>query len=694
MKLKLLPKMLLCLLLPTILGLIILTWVSSVNSEKALTHQMRNQFTALADVSARELDNILELLQNVTGSLGYDTNVIQFIEMSGNLDSYDQVAITEMQKLILTLLQDTTAQFPRIAGMSITDKKGITLSHTNQKRIGENAAARCKAVNTAISMGKNGSDVRKLVITGGFGFVISYPVRVNNVLIGTITSYIDLPTIYASTLGKVDLAETFNGYIYNSEGILILGQDEKRLGKDESHLEWVQEILRNKSGEISYFFEGGKTLAFYSSVTSVDGILVIEAQESEIMQEIKSVTKSIVLIAAILLFILATVIFFTSYNLAKILSKSSTLAQYVAAGNLKITDEQKTFIENTKKSGDELSDLVDGMDIMITNLALKVNESEETTAVAEKAVIEADKAKEIANKAAHQAGLARREGLLDAAQQLEAIVVIIASASEELAAQIEQSLRGAEEQAARVLETATAMEEMNSTVLEVARNAGTSADIAENTRAQATEGSGITDKCKIAMAYVREDSLLLKENMQTLFAHSQSISAVMGVISDIADQTNLLALNAAIEAARAGEYGRGFAVVADEVRKLAEKTIASTTDVAVAITAIQKSTDISVKQVDDSVQRIEDATLLTDASGEALQGILALANENADGVRAIATASEEQSVTSDAIANSIGQVNIIANETKLAMTEANKAIAELAKQAHSLSSLIENLKNS
>ncbi len=284
-------------------------------------------------------------------------------------------------------------------------------------------------------------------------------------------------------------------------------------------------------------------------------------------------------------------------------------------------------------------------------------------------------------------------GRHEAAGQLETIVDSIASISQELTKQIDVSAQGAERAAIRMTETATAMDEMNGTVLEVARNSNNSAELAEATKQKANEGSQIIKETEETMVRLRDESLAIRVSMGELAQHAQSINTVMGVISDIADQTNLLALNAAIEAARAGEAGRGFAVVADEVRKLAEKTMTSTTDVSSAITAIQQSTEVNVRQIDTTVKSIEEAAGLAITSGESLSGILAMAEESADGIRAIATASEEQSATSDEIAQSVADVSSIVNDTTHAMGEAAHAVNALSDQSHKLSSLIKELKS-
>jgi len=378
-----------------------------------------------------------------------------------------------------------------------------------------------------------------------------------------------------------------------------------------------------------------------------------------------------------------------SWALARLITgplrKSVDFAGMVAAGNLDRT------LDICQK--DEVGRLADALNSMVGTLSQRIRDAAAATEEAQRRQAEATRAMSEAEKARKEAEQAKRQGMLDAAARLESVVAGVSKASEELANQVRQASLGAQEQAARISETATAMEEMNSTVLEVARNAGTTAEASNQARDKAAAGSSEVQKVVAGMATINSGAEELRAEMEDLSRKAESIGAILNVISDIADQTNLLALNAAIEAARAGEAGRGFAVVADEVRKLAEKTMRATAQVGQAIRGIQDGTAKNMAKVENTVRMVDDVTALANNSGMALSEIVSLVDSESDQIRAIATASEEQSATSEEINRSIEEVSRIASETASAMQASDEVVLNLGQQAQELDNLIREMKS-
>ena len=381
----------------------------------------------------------------------------------------------------------------------------------------------------------------------------------------------------------------------------------------------------------------------------------------------------------------ALVAFALAQSIAVPVNKLVTAAVSISNGDLSATSglDQK----------DEIGVLDGAIKAMVAALIAKMGEADEQAKIAHHETEKAQQATLEAQAAKEQAERAKTEGMHQAARQLEGVVQIVSSASEELSAQVEQSSRGADEQSARVRETATAMEEMNATVLEVARNAQQAADLSQQAKQQALEGSQIVNEAVKGIESVHTQSTAIKQDMDALGKQAENIGQIMGVIADIADQTNLLALNAAIEAARAGDAGRGFAVVADEVRKLAEKTMTATQEVGQAITGIQQGTKKNIHNVEQIAASIEAATSLSVRSGESLKQILEFVHMVNDQVQSIATASEQQSAASEEINHSVEQVANISAETAQAMEQAASAVTELAQQSQALQRLITEMKS-
>lgn len=282
--------------------------------------------------------------------------------------------------------------------------------------------------------------------------------------------------------------------------------------------------------------------------------------------------------------------------------------------------------------------------------------------------------------------------ILQVAQNTVQVVDDAQKISEVLAGQIARADQATEETAGRMRNTAAAMDEMNTAVLEVAKNASDAAISTEDMRSKANEGSTVVARMVSGMNGVQKNALNLSTDMQHLNELTQGITKILVVISDIADQTNLLALNAAIEAARAGDAGRGFAVVADEVRKLAEKTMTATTEVSAVITNIQNDTTRNVDNVHSAVRAIEEVTALATASGNTLEEIVSLARQAADMVRAIATASEQQSASSAQVSDSVAVVSDATAQIATAMNEANHGMEGLEQQMEKVLHLVQQLK--
>ncbi|MDP5239210.1 TRAP transporter substrate-binding protein DctP [Uliginosibacterium sp. 31-16] len=166
--------------------------------------------------------------------------------------------------------------------------------------------------------------------------------------------------------------------------------------------------------------------------------------------------------------------------------------------------------------------------------------------------------------------------------------------------------------------------------------------------------------------------------IKTLRADCDSISAMAGIIHEIADQTNLLALNAAIEAARAGEQGRGFAVVADEVRKLAERTTKSTQDISALVVRMQDSARSAVDSMSATEEAVSHGVVNAKQAGDSIERIKEGSAAAAGVVEEIAGAIREQQTASTEIAKNIEQIAQMSEQNSAAAGASATAVSRIS----------------
>jgi methyl-accepting chemotaxis protein len=226
---------------------------------------------------------------------------------------------------------------------------------------------------------------------------------------------------------------------------------------------------------------------------------------------------------------------------------------------------------------------------------------------------------------------------------------VVAAAGEEMSSNMNSVAAATEEAATNLNMVAVAAEQMIATINEIAQNSEKANNITDDAVVQTQSASGKVDE---------------------LGSAANEIGKVVETITEISEQVNLLALNATIEAARAGEAGRGFAVVANEIKDLAKQTAEATLEIKEKIGAIQGSTDATVTEIGQ---------------------ILKVINDVNDIVSTIATAVEEQSVTTKEIAENVvqasqgiqgvnenvAQSSIVAGDIAKDIAEVNQASGEI-----------------
>lgn len=146
-------------------------------------------------------------------------------------------------------------------------------------------------------------------------------------------------------------------------------------------------------------------------------------------------------------------------------------------------------------------------------------------------------------------------------------------------------------------------------------------------------------------------------SMDEINEQTQAIADAITIIDQIAFQTNILSLNAAVEAATAGEAGRGFAVVAQEVRNLASRSAEAAKEIKDLVESATEKTNKG-KNIADNM--ISGYTKLN-------QSI----NQTTEVISDIAEASKEQKI-------SIEQINDVINR----LDQQTQNNASVATQTH------------
>ena len=415
----------------------------------------------------------------------------------------------------------------------------------------------------------------------------------------------------------------------------------------------------------------------YQQVGGRNYFLVSEIERSRLFAPLRTLVWTTGLVCVLTLIIGVYLAYLLARNVTRPLSKLGQYACQISQGELGETV--------ALASGDEVGALADSFAHMQENLILLAEQAQR--------IAEGHLSQRVAFLGSFGEAINTMvANLREITQQIQEAASLIGRSSGEIVRAAQQQASGAAQQAASVSETTATIEELTTTARQIAENSSAVTAVAEETLRSAEEGQDLMEESAKGMALIRNKTEESSEKIMTLGRKSQQIGEVIEIINEIAVETKMLSLNAAIEAAKAGEAGKGFSVVAAEIRRLAEDVVKSTGTIRDVLLEVQAAANASVLAAEENVKGVQVGAERLGRVQNALENIIAMAEQTTEAARQISVATNQQKEASEQVVRTMREISKVTQQTAGSAKNSISAASDLNQLAEELRARVSRFK--
>lgn len=547
-------KVLAALLPVVIVGTILLTVVSSMQSKNTITSQVNETMSAELDSKvtgiSNEINAVSLLAATIAKQVGTSYTYTKLEDYENYLSKviYEQDLVNGSGLWFEPYAFDKSEQYVGPYVYKDGDTASVTMDYSSADYDYFNQEYYTNTVNAEEA--PYFTEAYYDETSGKVMSSCSYPIyNDQSQYIGCVTVDIDLTSVQ-QLVEQIQVGKSGKAFLLDSEGTYLSCSDADKVmnvsivnEENASLAKAGSEILSSESGQTSYKDESDTNYVYYESIPTLGWKLGIYMPHSELYEQVDALARLLVIISTCIIICIVLAVVVIVRSITKNLKTVNNFASELSVGNFTVPAIPVKGQDELAQMGQALNAMYDANKKVITMIAVRFNE------------IGTDSVKLHDTTEKLQSYF---EEIRNAIQTINEDMMTSSAATEELLAS-SQSVKDS------VTHLVSQTQESNEMTVEIRNRA---LDIQRSSK----------ESFEKAETLAKEYETNLNESMKKAEV-VQTIEVMAESISQIAEQINLLSLNASIEAARAGEQGKGFAVVASEIGKLANDTESTVSEI-------------------------------------------------------------------------------------------------------------------
>ncbi len=519
-------------------------------------------------------------------------------------------------------------EYEYYSGFRLADNSGTVIASSDKKNTGNLNVKDRQYFKEALNGNLYTSQLIKRKSDGIPIIVIAAPIKDKGHVAGVFYVVVEVEKFNHKFIDSIKIGETGYAFMMNKDGLIIAHPNKDNiLTRNITDFDFGRDML-SSTGLFLYKSYGVDKVCVSQNFEKMGWKLLITTDADEVYAAVNKLGRLSLILAASVGIIAAIVIFIVANSVARPIKLVVEGLRDAAEGEGDLTKRLSV------QSHDKVGELASCFNTFVEKVQTIISDIQSNIST-------------LNSSAGSLSDLSKNlsAGSNDSSRRSNTV----ATAAGEMDSNMNSVAAACEQASDNVNVVASAIEEMNTTVSEIAGNTGKARQVTKD----AVEKTNSTS-----------------QRMTELGSAAQEISKVTETITEISEQTNLLALNATIEAARAGEAGKGFAVVANEIKELAKQTAEATLEIRQRIDAIQSSTSTTITEMKLINTVINDVNTI---------------------VTNIASAVEEQAISTDEIASNVAQAASGIAKVNQNVAQSSSVAGEISTEIAEVSQVVGNI---